>query len=57
MIETGSPERLAMLRTRIRESEEKMDRAAAAGDGLEACRQKGNIEVWRHAIQREYGNE
>lgn len=54
-LETGSPERLQMLRGRIREAEEARDRAKAAGDSFEACRQKGNIAVWQHAIQREYG--
>lgn len=54
---TGSQERLAMLRARIREAEEKRERASAAGDGLEACRQTGNIAVWKHAIHREFKDE
>ena len=55
VMNTGSPERLEMLRARIREAEAKLKRAEAAGDGLEQCRQSGNIVVWQHAIDREYG--
>lgn len=53
-METGSPERLEWLKSQIRRAKEKEKRAAAAGDGMESCRQKGNIAVWRHAIEREY---
>lgn len=55
VMETGSPERLEMLRDRIREAEKARERAREKGDMFEAIRQKGNIEVWRQAIQREYG--
>ena len=54
--ETGSPERLAYLQEKIRKAEEKMARAHAAWDGAESCIQKMNINIWRHAILREYGD-
>ena len=51
----GSPERLEMLRQRIRESLAREAKAKEEHDGLEQSRQRGNIEVYRHAIKREYG--
>ena len=44
-----------MLRQRIRESMAREARAKEEHDGLEQSRQRGNIEVYRHAIKREYG--
>ena len=51
----GSRERLLMLRRRYRESRRSQKEAAAAGDGYESCRHKGEAERFKWLISQEYG--